>query len=159
MLIFLKNTYQWKVTLFKIFLLILVSATVCSFPITVPISPTTVSEAKNYAPDIIQDIKEEIVHAAEKKLKTKIKYNVLSANLKSIVHREYQRYFNTSWLNDDDPSHECLLGSSDFYLWWLDSSGHVRPSLSGKEENILDLSNMMYSYDSCNISEVCYLVF
>lgn len=71
----------------------------------------------------------------------KIIQGVLSANLKSIVQREYARYFNTSWINrTDDLTHECLLGPSAYYLWWLDSFGSVRPGLNTKTTIALDLS-------------------
>lgn len=141
MLTLLKIVYQWEITLFKIILLYLVSVSVCSLPI----KPSAISVVDKKAETFdSRNVTKEFLDARQYSLKGKLKYSVLSANLKSIVQREYARYFNRSWLNGDDEDdllHECLLGSSQYYLWWLDINGSVRPGLNSKNDIVLDLSN------------------
>lgn len=144
-----KSTYGWDSTLYKIIFISVICFSVCSLPLK---PPSVVDETRN-----------------TKNLKEKLKASVLSTNLKSIVRREYARYFNGSLFNstvDDDLSHECLLGPSQYYIWWLDSHGNVRPGLNTRNAIALDLSNKgliernLPSFVSLDKNHVClYRVF
>lgn len=162
MLIRSKSTYQpWEKTLlFNIVLVYLVSDSVCSLPIKPPLISDVnhiveVSDPRNITKEFVDE---------RQNLRKKIKHHVLSANLKSIVEREYAKYFNNSWLNSDNEDnlqHECLLGPSQYYLWWLDANGSVRPGLNSKNVIALDLSNKGLSernlsrYSSPDKTHVC----
>lgn len=51
----------------------------------------------------------------------------------------YDRYFGNLTNSGEDA--ECLLGSAQIYLWWIDDEGHIRPQLGYKEEALCDWSN------------------
>ncbi|XP_063698996.1 toll-like receptor Tollo [Culicoides brevitarsis] len=121
MRIFLKTTEKWDIILCRLALIFL--AINISNALPLPDRPLSFPDA-NSTPS----------------LRERVMQGVLKANLKSIVQREYARYFNTSWANRTNDAHECLLGPSQYYLWWLDSSGRIYPGLNTRTSVALDLS-------------------
>lgn len=95
-------------------------------------------------PEVTETRSEEDDKRSNYGLGGKLKDTVQTESLQWIVQWEYARYFNSSLINgsaEDNLSHECLLGPSHFYLWWLDIYGNVRPGLNTQESVALDLSN------------------
>uniref|UniRef100_A0A336LB50 CSON006589 protein n=1 Tax=Culicoides sonorensis TaxID=179676 RepID=A0A336LB50_CULSO len=123
------------------------------FVVSLPINSSRLlpSYENNNTSNESLNIAREIIDESPFNWTRRLKLKVLSANIKSVINREYEKYFNSSWFNRDsesDLSYECLLGPSLYYLWWLDSDGRIRPGLSSKHYCVLDLSNMNITSNS-----------
>lgn len=71
--------------------------------------------------------------------------------VKNTAKKIYDKYLGN--LTNDDNDAECLLGSAQIYLWWIDDAGHIRPQLGYKEEALCDISNSNLTESSIAINE------
>lgn len=72
--------------------------------------------------------------------------------VKNTAKKLYDKYLGN--LTDFGDDAECLLGSAEIYVWWLDDAGHIRPQLGYKEEALCDISNANLSEYRINVEEM-----